>query len=219
MATISAFIENQWKLIDEPNTREALDHVAFASFNSPDMIVAATNGKIIEKLMELERQHKASLNKVNVYLKPSKTVEATCAVATGKLILVPATPTIQALQVDSRSKLKGLSLGKCGTDSHSFSLNQFVQVPKDGKGIVVPFWFVKGTSDPEKVNVEVVNIVDAGDENKSLKRIPLMKNTKALEQGDVLLKFEEGRTDDAPDDLVPCSGPPVKRRKTGTSAE
>ena len=219
MATISAFIENQWKLIDEPKPREALDHVTFASFNSPDMIVAATKGKIIEKLMELERQHKASLNKVNVYLKPSKTVEATCAVATGKLILVPATPTIQALQVDSRSKLKGLSLGKCGTDSHSFSLNQFVQVPKDGKGIVVPFWFVKGTSDPEKVNVEVVNIVDAGDENKSLKHIPLMKNTKALEQGDVLLKFEEGRTDDAPDDLVPCSGPPVKRRKTGKSAE
>ena len=61
--------------------------------------------------------------------------------------------------------------------------------------------------------------MDAGDENKSLKHIPLMKNTKALEQGDVLLKFEEGRTDDAPDDLVPCSGPPVKRRKTGKSAE
>ena len=55
MATISAFIENQWKLIDEPKPREALDHVAFASSNSPDMIVAATKGKIIEKLMELEK--------------------------------------------------------------------------------------------------------------------------------------------------------------------
>ena len=60
MATISAFIENQWKLIDEPKPREELDHVAHASSNSPDMTVATTKGKIIEKLMELERQRKAS---------------------------------------------------------------------------------------------------------------------------------------------------------------
>ncbi|CAK9070154.1 unnamed protein product [Durusdinium trenchii] len=218
MATISAFLENQWKLIDEPKTREALDHVAFASCNSYDMIVAGTKGKIVEKLMELEKQHKASLNKVQVYLKPPKTVEATSEVAVGKLVLVPATPAIQALQVDSRSKPKGLSLGKCGTNSHSFYLTQVVQVPKDGKGIVVPFWFVKGTSDPDKANVEIVNIVDPGDENKGLKHIPLMKNTRALQQGDVLLKFDEARNDDTPDELVPFASA-VKRRKTGKKPE
>ena len=186
--------------------------MAHAAFNSPELVVAVTKGKIMEKLIDLERQHKASLNKIKVFTKPSKMVEAAAEVETGKLTLVPATNVVQA---HSEPK-KGLQLGMCGTADSHFSLGAPV-----GK-VIVPWWYVKSTNDAEKANMEIISVFDPHDPNKNLKA-PLMKNTKPLEIGDVLMRYEQ-KTEEVPEALVPMpaagsadpkSASAPKRRKTG----
>ena len=95
--------------------------------------------------------------------------------------------------------------------------------PPSGKGIVVPFWYVKTTADNEKANMEVVGEIESGRANRGFK-VPLMKNHKDLEEGDILMKYEEGKQE-TPEELVPVlaapdpsAGPaeqPAKKRKTG----
>eukprot|EP00435_Cladocopium_sp_Y103_P048952 s1320_g14.t1 len=214
-APMSAFLENKWKLTDEPKAKEEGDHVAHAAFNSPEMAVAVTKGKIMEKLIELERQHKASLNKIKVFTKPSKMVEAAAQVEKGKLTLVPATNVVQA---QSQPK-KGLQMGMCGTSDSHFSLG-----PPVGK-VIVPWWYVKTTSDTDKANMEIQSVLDPSDPNKNLK-VPLMKNCKPLEIGDVLMRYEQ-KIEEIPEDLVPVQAgapsepiaPAPKRRRTGKGQE
>ena len=204
-AQMSAFIEGKWKLTDAPKAREEADHVAHAAFNSPELVVAVTKGKIMEKLVDLERQHKASLNKIKVFTKPSKMVEASAEVEKGKLTLVPATNVVQA----HNEPKKGLQLGMCGTADIHFSL--WAPVGK----VIVPWWYVKSTNDTEKANMEIISVLDPHDPNKNLKA-PLMKNTKPLEIGDVLMRYEQ-KTEEVPEALVPmpAAGSAPKRRKTG----
>lgn len=212
IAQMSAFLENKWKLTDEPKAKEEADHVAKAAFNSPELAVAVTKGKIMEKLIDLERQHKASLNKIKVFTKPSKMVEASAEVEKGKLTLVPATNVVQA----HNEPRKGLQLGMCGTADSHFSLGA-----PAGK-VVVPWWYVKSTNDTEKANMEIISALDPHDPNKNLK-VPLMKNSKPLEIGDVLMRYEQ-KTEEIPEELVPMpaagsanpkSGPAPKKRRIG----
>ena len=74
---------------------------------------------------------------------------------------------------------------------------------------------MKSTNDSEKANMEIISVLDPHDPNKNLKA-PLMKNTKPLEIGDVLMRYEQ-KTEEVPEALVPmpAAGSAPKRRKTG----
>ena len=215
-AQVSSFLENKWKVTDEPKAKEVADHLKHSGHQSEEMATQVTRGKIIEKLMDLDKQHKASLSKVKVFKKP-RSVEAAAHVPQGKLVLVPATNSVQS----SQNPKKGLQMGMCDAAMH-WTLN-----PPSGKGIVVPFWYVKTTADNEKANMEVVGEIESGRANRGFK-VPLMKNHKDLEEGDILMKYEEGKQE-TPEELVPVppapaqsAGPaeqPAKKRKTGKSQD
>ena len=211
-AAMSSFLENKWKVVDEPAPKEVADHLNHAGHKSEEMATQVCRGKIIEKLMDLDKQHKASLSKVKVFTKP-KIVEAAAQVPQGKLVLVPATNVVQA----SQNPKKGVQMGMCDATL------LWTLAPPSGKDIVVPLWYVKTTADSDKANMEVVGTMESGSANRGLK-VPLMKNHKDIEEGDILMKYEEGKQE-TPEELVAVpaapagsAGPgeqPSKRRKTG----
>ena len=78
--------------------------------------------------------------------------------------------------------------------SGTFNLVLSVQLPKeDKKGVIVPFWFVGATYDPDMANCELV--YPKGASPKSFEsmtvKIPFIRNTHALKAGDELLVRKE----------------------------
>ena len=48
-AQVSSFLENKWKVVDEPKAKEAADHLNHAGHKSEEMATQVTRGKIVRR--------------------------------------------------------------------------------------------------------------------------------------------------------------------------
>lgn len=216
-ATVSAesFRKGQWKILKSvPEAKlEVTDVPAHSALNSQEMTMAHTRGKIIDKLLQLEKQHKTVLTGVKVQLKPVRDVIAVQKFSIGALCLVPCT-----FKVESKEKAPPQSIPIGMIRGIKFQLAScFVGPDKDGSldhSFIQPFWLIRSTHHQEKANMELVGSLNEDYDNSGL-AVPLFKNIKVIADGDVLLRYapKEEKKEDL-DDLVP-----VKRRKTGKGAE
>ena len=183
------FVSGQWKVTDAPAEKEPIDLKACSPSDSLEVETQICKGRILQKLCELERKHADCLEKIRVYSKP-RSVEASQPVNVGKMVLVPSTLRIECVRdYDPFEGHGGICLGLCGAENATFFLQPTCIPPaEDRPGFIAPFWMVKGTPDPEMANCKVAPLVAGTDRNDSLSKIPVLKNFKALKEGDVLLQ-------------------------------
>lgn len=221
-APLEAFLKHEWKIAPEERAKEMVDPKHLLAMRDLDLV--AVKGKIAARLLELFESHRKCLSMLHVYSKP-KSVEAAQEIPIGKLTLVPVTPNIQGIKAyDGTKPPTGYAVGLAGTPDTSFFLNQCFILPKDDAGFVAPFWLVSCTTDPDKANVELIDLVEPTFANKTLKHVPLIRNHKVIEEGDVLMRYVKAK-EAVPTALKKLSteseaapSEPAQKRRKGKSA-
>ena len=168
-------------------------------------------GKILEELKGLEETHAATHDLLQLKLKPKRDVIMRANAAKGKVVLVPSTVNIQ----ETSQKLKGFWI-----DLGAVSLGSSVCGPREEEGNLLwdkaqlsPFFMVRVTHKEDEANM-TISKTSHGEYH-----IPVMKNSKALKEGEVLTRYEP-KPVGIVTALIPAGGePPVKKRKTGKQGE
>ncbi|CAJ1396261.1 unnamed protein product [Effrenium voratum] len=124
---------------------------------------------------------------LQIQTKPNKTVSAKDKISRGKLVLVPCSCKVVCLPKAKSKKGPGFEV-LTSSPTHTFWITPMVQLPsEDGKGqqpFVHPVWFLQASSDEQDVNMQLHYVSCKSD--KTI-RIPILKNTKDLQAGDMLL--------------------------------
>ena len=112
-------------------------------------------------------------NESVTFLGPPLALCASRAMGKGKLRLV-AYGLLGPLDAKATHKVSGYSLHP------PKAISDLDKLQEDGKAMLVPFWYVKTTSDASQANMRVAQFSKAG------LKIPCMINERALEVGEVL---------------------------------
>lgn len=185
----ASFRKGEWKLykgkveppLELPN---CCDHSAL---KSQEMQIQLVRGKVFQELFKAEQKHAAVLKHIKMQIKPHREVKANQLFNPGKLLLVPCTFKLETRGTPAAGsiplgKIKGIKVALCpcyqGPDKDGCMDEAFLQ----------PFWFVKPTHDPDKVNMELTTIFGPDDANDSCS-IPLLRNTKDVYVDDVLMRY------------------------------
>ena len=112
-------------------------------------------------------------NKSVTFLGPPLALCASRAVGKGKLRLV-AYCILGPLDAKASRKVSGYSLHR------PKAISDLDKLQEGGMAMLVPFWYVKTTSDGNQANMRVAQFSKAG------LKIPCMINDRALEVGEVL---------------------------------
>ena len=177
-----SLLAGTWKLVKEKPTevQEILDYSQNLVSGTKASQLCVAKGDIMKKLLELESKYQNVHEGLKITFRPRNVVTRK-AFAKHKLVLVPMTTRIEETQKDKEyhgvfhvdvEKEHGLAM----------HLQGCLQPPTAdgdwGKAVVEPFFCVRSEHKPEQANMEMFK--PAGT------RIPLMRNTKALQAGDIL---------------------------------
>ena len=210
-----SFIQGEWKILKKSSKvlefsyDQFKDHCGHQNRHLKHM---ETEGKIATTLLGLEAKHHSVLQHVKIVLQPSRNVVVTESFGEGKLCLVPSTGMICL-----RPKDNAIYLGI--VDGDEWYLHPYFSGPdKDGGlkevSFLSPFWLVRKTSVEEDSNIEIKGVIPDGGNNPNLK-IPLLRNKKALEAGDILVLYVP-KVPEAPCEkpVKVAANPPPKRQRT-----
>ena len=191
-----SFVNNEWTLFTPKTKPEFLpEYWEHGPLQNPEIQQSCIRAKI---LLEL----RAAMDKCTSVVNPSwlklmtkpKGVFAEEKIEKHALRLIPFTNAIfsrvHGTENPNASQIKVFTF----QDEWDFYLVLSVQLPKeDKKGVIVPFWFVGATYDPDMANCELV--YPKGASPKSFEsmtvKIPFIRNTHALKAGDELLLHKE----------------------------
>ena len=131
----------------------------------------------------------------------------------GKLLLVPASLNIFFKTTDEASQLDpagaSICLGELTDDVTAWLGSSFIPEKGEKPGFIS---LVRTSHKEEDANMELSCVFGATDGNKQLK-IPVLKNSKDLSEGEVLIRFVKRRAVE-PEPLVPVpDGAATKRRR------
>ncbi|CAK9031000.1 Uncharacterized protein SCF082_LOCUS19438 [Durusdinium trenchii] len=191
-----SFLNKEWTLYKPKAQPEFLpEYWKHGPLDHPESQVAFIKAKIVVEL-------RASMHKCTSVSNPSflkvmskpKGLFAEERMEKNALCLVPFTCGV--MSKDHGSENANTSHVKAYTfqDLWDFYLTPAVSLPKEEqKGLIVPFWFVGTTYDPDMANCEL--FYPRGNSSKSFEsmavKIPYIRNTQALKAGDELLIFKE----------------------------
>ena len=213
-ATVSAqsFRKGEWKVNKKkPEPSLMAPCCSHNGLTSKEMKIGVTKGKIIEKLLELEKQHEDKLDKVIMQVKPQRLVRATEVIKKGKLTLVPC-----SYKIETRDELAAGSVALGVIDGQKYQLAPCIQVQQEGgldESFLHPFWMVKTTNKADEANMKIVNMVKIDTKNDEFK-IPIMQNIVDISLDETLKRYVAPKAESEVEPMVPA----VKRRRIGKSA-
>ena len=217
----TSFLKGEWKMVQAPSEAEMVDFLQATAESSSEARFQIMRGEIQKKLIALEGQHAGTAYKlIQINTKPQRNVTCTKVIKKGKLQLVPTSLNISFKNPDQGSELNpagaSISLGQIEDGFSAWLQSTFVLPKEEREGFISPFWLIRTTAKLSDANMELSHVFEASDENHTLK-IPVLKNSRDLSEGEVLMRFVERRAFE-PEPLVPVSGDPgdaPKRRKVG----
>lgn len=196
-----SLLAGTWKLVKEKPTevQEISDYSQNLVSGTKASQLCVVKGDIMKKLLDLESKYQDVHEGLKITFRPRNVV--TCkAFAKHKLVLVPMTTRIEETQKDKEyhgvihvqvEKEHGLAM----------HLQGCLQPPTAdgdwGKAVVEPFFCVRSEHKPEQANMEIFTPAGSG--------IPLMRNTRAIQAGEMLVKYEPKRMPTI-EPLVPVQG-------------
>ena len=212
-ATVSAqsFRKGDWKVNKkkpEPNLMAPC--CAHNGLTSKEMKIGVTKGKIMQTLLDLEKQHENKLDKVIMQVKPQRLVRATEVIKKGKLTLVP-----RSYKIETRDECAAGSVALGVIDGQKYQLAPRIQVQQEGgldESFLHPFWMVRTTNKADEANMKIVNTLKVDAKNNEVK-IPIMQNIVDISLDETLKRYVEPKAGPPVEPLVPA-----KRRRVGKSA-
>jgi hypothetical protein len=187
IAPIASFIKGEWKPYSaQPDPVEIESWQLYSPHVSKEFACFRMKAVIMEELCELTHKYKDVNASLKVFVKPKKFVVSTDKFAIGKLILVPST-----LKVESGSGSMASNAVDLGMISEQrFWLSPTVNMPLRAGAVpafIAPFWFIETSSEMKEANMEFTHFskkLGGGSESKFT--VPVLKNTKAIKDGDRL---------------------------------
>ena len=208
-ASVAAFLEGKWV------PYECLEEIvpgwqSLSPSKCEEMLLQKAGANLMLEIIATTQKHSDADFGLDVYSKP-KMVKASKAFAVGKCVLVASAPTLQKKILRNNESLSSgtpvgspVMLGE-GRKAQFYLTSCFTYQGK-GPFFVNPYWLVKGVDKKEDAVMEHV----AG-------KVPIMRNIRALQPGDVLTVFEpkklvlpEERPEVSPDKAEPAGKPKAK---------
>ena len=184
-------------LAQQESTVEIFDPVPNAA-QTKDARVEAVKSKLRSALYDMYTLSDSN-DKLRVHIKPQRGVIVKDNVKNGELRLVPMSPNI-GVAAKVNIPTSAIACGEMVDDQNAFILpkihNRKDETLVSAEDYVVPFWYVRSTSDKEKVNVHITSstvtclMTTAFGEAKTSIDVPLMRNTRALKAGAELLTYK-----------------------------
>ena len=209
--SVDSFLRGDWNQYTPKAQPELLEDLTVHKPQSfPDFQHAAMMADMILDLRDLlEKHHEhACHGKLHLQLKPRKVLLAAAFIGKNKLTLVPA-----GVQVKHGPKKPEDALFQiqAPTAGYYFWIQPLTVFPKvEGEaGFVNPAFFVQPLAEEEAVNMDIVYVKGSRCRNVTY---PVLRNTKDLQQGDVLYL----QKNKAPVQLEPlqADSPPKKRLRS-----
>ena len=203
-----AFLEGQFKLMKQPKDPVSIENYeAHLAMNSKDVEMGITKGRVLEALVTLEKKHIHVHQHLRLHFKPQKDIVALKGFGKGKLALVPCT-----VRVENPTRISSGMIRL----ADKLALVPNMTPPRESdftKSVLAPFWMVRVTHEVDESNMELH--VPAGSPYK----IPILRNSKDVAAGDVLVRYEEKKViESALHPLTPCEDePPTPKAKAKAS--
>jgi hypothetical protein len=176
---MQGFLNNEWKQTAEVLKPVVLsDLVSAAPTKYIDFKLNMVSGTIQRELYFLSEKYMDKLGMIEVQLVPERQVRCKQDIEVGELVLVPSTLKVNRTKGDVDGQLKVVTSIK----DWNFVLGPF-SCPKDA-GYISPFFMVQSSVDKKTANMAITMVVT--DIDASI-QIPVLKNTKKLTSGTVLV--------------------------------
>jgi hypothetical protein len=184
IAPIASFIRGDWKTHSVPDGPVEIESwQLYSPHVSKEFASLRMKAVIMEELCELTHKYSDLMSSIKVFYKPKKFVVSTDKFAIGKLIVVPST-----LKVESGSgSMVAHSVDLGMIEEQRFWLCPTVNMPLRAGAVpafIAPFWFIETVSEMKDANMEFTYLARKGSESKFT--VPVLKNTKAIKDGDRL---------------------------------
>ena len=220
-ASIQSFLDKEWCVYTaRPEPMVFEDLMPFSPENSSEWQAHAFVATLTTDLQKLLHTHDSEKlqAKFQLDVKPTKAQRVVDNFPKKKLILVPLTAKIftRTTAADLPAHVTILETTFKGDRVICMASNN--QMPRETaddevEGFICPYFAVQTTADEDAANMEVFFSKGASGRCKW----PLMRNTRALRKGDVLLIHKESAEETAPDPLQAASPAAAKRRRTKSS--
>ena len=218
---IDAFVRGEWQVYTpKQEVHEIMDLQPYGPQSvHPDFDIAHTVAKIhceMHAVVQNLDVH-ATMEKVKLQLRPTKTLVTKSAIGKGKLSLVPfSSKVVVRSKSDTLQGAAEVTLKKGCHDRRFFIVasNIMPKASEDAPDVLVgflsPFFFVQTVDEESKANMTIV----LSGTNSSEIRIPIMKNLVPLPAGQELLIFKAK----APKQEEPLEAASPERRVKGKRA-
>ena len=216
----TTFLQGEWRTV-KPKVEIILveNWGTYECHQAREIAIMELQAEATSALCEAVRSSKSLMGILDLVAKPTRDVRALKPIAKNQLSLVPATTKVLVLPKGKTPPVGSLSMGqKALTKTEEFEiwLVPHMVMPKDGvmpKGssMIVPCWLVRGTEKKDEVNLEVFPDLTGRkiEKNKAL-RVPVLRNSIKIKEGESLMLFRPKAEDTAEDHL---DHPPAKKAK------
>lgn len=184
-APASQFLASEWTIVRPKTGPHLLDLARFSFSSSQEFEAQVIKSRIMLAINELSRKHQDCEGGVEVLVKPNM-VRAKRSFKTGSLVMVPTSMRIMyKIGTKSCVPTSGLRVETDISHIQFWLVKPTTMTTSSTEGIVVPFWYLETSSDPDAHNLAMT----LSDQGGSIK-IPVYKNIKAVLSGEALVGQE-----------------------------
>ncbi|CAE7410343.1 unnamed protein product, partial [Symbiodinium microadriaticum] len=193
-----SFLKGEWRQVNNKGESVAVEFVGSLPVNSVDFQIAQCKARILERMTAQEATGAAHYGSLELYLKPSKNVQATKRFEKGELVLIPSTHKIDLRRPGSASSSAVVAgLVDIEGDTYEIALGSCVQT-QASKPVLHPFWCIKTSTVPAECNLELFPRNHTSKKFKmdsdAVWNIPMAKSTKVINEGDSLVLWKPSTT-------------------------
>ena len=203
-ALLKGFLKGDWKHLEEKEEPVALEGwVKFLPWQTPDWQLQRIKAEATLIILSACEQASKDMKNLNIFLKPSRTVQARKQFEAGDLVIPPSSHKIEVrLKDDKFNAGSGIIVGCCNFKAGSskyqavISIQSVFAVPDETpqKGCVSPFWLLKTSSIEEECNL-AMDISPSPEDMLNLKslKVPMAISTRPINKGDMLVLYKQAK--------------------------
>ncbi|CAE7242174.1 unnamed protein product [Symbiodinium sp. CCMP2592] len=194
-----SFLKGEWRQVNLKGESVAVEFVGSLPVNSVDFQIAQCKARILDRMTAQEATGAAHYGNLELYLKPSKNVQATKRFEKGELVLIPSTHKIDLKRPGSASSGAVVAgLVDIEGETYEIALSSCLQPLHASKPVLHPFWCMRTSTVSAECNLELFPRNHTSKKFKmdsdAVWNIPMAKSTKVINEGDSLVLWKPSTT-------------------------